>query len=302
VYVLESGVTYFQRFPLRLESSCEIMGDYYDESSGGSPATIQQVPLDDGSLGFDNWPASNILTYGENQHYKIHNLLFNQMIEGFSNSTFGVMATYGNQNTIIVDNVTSIHSQVITYFNFGQRENWTLTNNKAVQYTSYPMGMFFGGFFWGGGSWTGTLESLTIQNNTIEGTWGQALVLYDSGLISHNETGNMIHVDHNTFVNIGLEPSFNRTGNNSIWTNNLFVNNNAIGQTRNESNTNLTVNGDEGGSGKMHYKSQSPCYNEDLINAGECWEFNNRNIHYQDNGWYDTPELLGHYSNSVFTL
>ena len=300
VYVLESGVTYYQRIPLRLESSCEIMGDYYDDLTGGSPATIQQIVLDDGSSGFDNWPASNILTYGANQHYKIHNLLFNQMIAGSEASTFGVMATYGNHNTIIVDNVTSIHSQVITYFNFGQRENWILTNNKAVQYTSYPYGMFFGGFFWGGGAWTGTLESMTIQNNTIEGTWGQAFLFYDNGLISHNETGNMIHVDHNTFVNIGVEHSFNRVGNNSVWTNNLFVNNNAIGQTSNSANTNLSFFNDESGAGKMYYSSQLPCYSEELMNAGECWDIYNRNIHYQDNGWYDTPELLAHYSNSVF--
>ena len=78
---------------------------------------------------------------------------------------------------------------------------------------------FFGGFFWGGGSWGGTLENLVIQNNTVEGTYGQAMVLWDN--VVHG--GNPAIIDHNTFVNVTLEPKFYRGGNNTLFTNNLFV-------------------------------------------------------------------------------
>ena len=299
VYVLESSKVYFQRIPLRLEHSCEIMGAKFNESNGGFPATIRQIPNLDGSNGFDNWPASNILTYGVDQNYKIHNLLFNGFFaDGSDAATFGVLASYGEGNSIEIDHVTSVHNSVITYFNFGFEENWVLTNNTAVQYTSYPMGMWFGGFFWGGGAWTGTLESFHAQNNTIEGTWGQAFVFFDNGINGHNETGNMIHVDHNTLINIAAEPSFHRSGNNSVWTNNLFINNVSAGQTRNSSETGLSLTLSEDGHGKMHYSYQLECNQENLDPEGQdrhCWDNNNRNINYVNNGWFDTQGLIQYY-------
>ena len=79
---------------------------------------------------------------------------------------------------IVVDHVTSVHNGVITYFNFGKNEHWTLTNNTAVQYSCYPAGMYFGGFFWGGGSWGGTLRSLYAANNTIEGAHANPFVIW----------------------------------------------------------------------------------------------------------------------------
>ena len=126
----------------------ELHGTEYNESEGGFPATIQQIPGADGSNQFDNWPASNILTYGEGQNYLILNLLFNGMMADGSGSTFGVLVAYGENNDIVVDNVTSVHNQVISYMSMGNMIGWELTNNTAVQYTSYPGGMYFGGFFW----------------------------------------------------------------------------------------------------------------------------------------------------------
>ncbi|GIQ98892.1 hypothetical protein CM15mP5_3270 [bacterium] len=76
----------------------------------------------------------------------IFNLLFNGMMADGSGATFGVIAEYGEDNVVIVDHVTSVHNQVITYFNFGKRSDWTITNCKAVQYTCYAGGMYFGGF------------------------------------------------------------------------------------------------------------------------------------------------------------
>ena len=290
VYLLESSKVYLQQVPLRLYYGCEIRGAEYDESTGGFPATIQQIPLSDGSNGFDNWPASNVLTYGSGQHYKLHNLLFNQAMADGSGSTFGVLAGYGEYNKIEVDHVTSIHSQVITYFNFGKLEHWTLTNNTAVQYTCYPAGMYFGGFFWGGGSWVGTLRHLYVQNNTIEGAHANPLVIYslpDIGL----PTADNIHVDHNTFVNTIDLPKYYRDGNNSHHTNNLYVNSISQGQTKNNANTSLSQN-KPGGLGKMATLAQGTCADSTLLADGKCWDNQNRNIDFSNNAWFDTPELI----------
>jgi len=291
VYKLEANKTYLQRATIVLESSCDIVGAAY--GTGETPATIQPIPGDDGASQFAGWPAGNIKTYGEDQSYAFKNLLFNGVFADGSTTLFGVLATYGKGNTITVDHVTSVHNQVITYFCFGQEENWTLTNNTAVQYSCYPAGMYFGGFWWGGGGgWTGTVESLLIQNNTIEGAHGQAFVIYDNGLVNRTE-GEVINVDHNTFVNIIDWPKFYRHGNNTRWTNNLFVNMAANGQTRNAANTNIALNNDHvGGHGKTATLNQSVCTDSTLLADGNCWDRTNRNISYQNNAWFDTPELL----------
>ena len=290
VYKLESNKVYLQRSTIVLETSCDIVGAAYGD--GETPATIQPIPGDDGASQFAGWPAGNIKTYGEDQSYAFKNLLFNGVFADGSTTLFGVLATYGKRNTITVDHVTSVHNQVITYFCFGQEEHWTLTNNTAVQYSCYPAGMYFGGFWWGGGGgWTGTVESLLIQNNTIEGAHGQAFVIYDNGLV--NRTGTeMIHVDHNTFANIIDWPKYYRHGNNTHWTNNLFVNMAANGQTRNAANTNIALNNDHnGGHGKMATLDQGVCADSTLLADGNCWDNTNRNIRYHHNAWFDTQEL-----------
>ena len=291
VYVLESSKVHLQVNILRLYSSCEIRGADYDESAGGFPATIQQIPGSDGTSQFDNWPASNILTYGAHQSYKLHNLLFNGAMADQSGTTFGVMATYGQYNTIVVDHVTSVHNQVITYFNFGKKESWTLTNNTAIQYTCYPAGMYFGGFFWGGGSWVGTLRNLYVQNNTIEGAHANPLVIYSSGGGIGVPGAATVHVDHNTFANTIDLPKFYRDGNNSHHTNNLYVNSISQGQTKNNKNTSLSQN-KPGGLGKMATLAQGTCADSTLLANGDCWDNMARNIDYSNNAWYDTPELI----------
>ena len=291
VYLLESSKVHLQVNILRLYSGCEIRGADYDESAGGFPATIQQIPGADGTSQFDNWPASNILTYGSNQDYKLHNLLFNGAMADQSGTTFGVMATYGEYNKIVVDHVTSVHSNIITYFNFGKKEHWTLTNNTAIQYTCYPAGMYFGGFFWGGGSWVGTLRHLFVQNNTIEGAHANPLVVYSSGGgIGVPGAANVL-VDHNTFVNTIDLPMYYRDGNNTHHTNNLYVNSISQGQTTNNANTSLSQN-KPGGLGKMARLAQGTCADSTLLANSECWDNAARNINYSNNAWYDTPELI----------
>ena len=291
VYVLESSKVHLQVNILRLYSGCEIRGADYDESAGGFPATIQQIPGADGTSQFDNWPASNILTYGAHQSYKLHNLLFNGAMADQSGTTFGVMATYGQYNTIVVDHVTSVHNQVITYFNFGKKEKWTLTNNTAIQYTCYPAGMYFGGFFWGGGSWVGTLRNLYVQNNTIEGAHANPLVIYSSGGGIGVPGAATVHVDHNTFANTIDLPKYYRDGNNSHHTNNLYVNSISQGQTKNNANTSLSQN-KPGGLGKMATLAQGTCADSTLLANGDCWDNAARNIDFSNNAWYDTPELI----------
>ena len=290
VYVLEASKVHYQVNILRLYHGCEIRGGDYDESAGGFPATIQQVPGADGSSQFDNWPASNILTYGNGMHYKIHNLLFNGAMGDESGTTFGVMATYGENNKIVVDHVTSVHNGVITYFNFGKNEHWTLTNNTAVQYSCYPAGMYFGGFFWGGGSWGGTLRSLYAANNTIEGAHANPFVIW-TGPGSGTAGADVMHITHNTFVNTIDNVRFVRDGNNAHFTNNLYVNSMSQGQTRNAGNTSIALNS-PGGHGKMTTKYQWECADSTMLANGTCWDNNARNIHFENNAWFDTQELL----------
>ena len=135
----------------------------------------------------------------------------------------------------MVDGVSSVHHQVISYMNFGVMETLHLINNTAVQFTSYPGGSAFGGFLWGGGSWMGTWKELIVRNNTIEGTFGQPLVLFHNGV--HGDDPAII--DHNTFANTSLEVKFYRDGNNTRFTNNLFVNTSSGGQTHNSRNSNM---------------------------------------------------------------
>ena len=296
VYMLESNKVYLQQSTLILNSGCHVVGAPY--ADGERPAEIKPILGADGESQFNAyWPAGSIKTYGDDQSYKLANLLFNGVFAGGSGTLHGVLATYGNRSNILVDGVTSVHSEVITYWNFGKQEDWVIQNCKAVQYSCYPAGMYFGGFFWGGGAWTGTLNSLKIQNNTIEGAHGQAFVIYDNGLVDR-EPHERILIDHNTFVNIIDWPKFYRHGNNTYWTNNLMINVAANGQTKNAA-ANISLNNDRvGGHGKMATLSQGYCTdstniaNQAATGNQWCFDRENRNIVYENNGWMDTPELL----------
>ena len=296
VYVLESNKVYLQQSTLILNSGCELTGAPYSDSE--RPAEVKPILGADGESQFNAyWPAGSIKTYGDDQTYKLSNLLFNGVFAGGSGTLHGVLATYGNRNTIHVDKVTSVHSEVITYWNFGKQEDWVITNCKAVQYSCYPAGMYFGGFFWGGGAWAGTLNSLKIQNNTIEGAHGQGFVIWDNGLVDR-EPHERILIDHNTFVNIIDWPKFTRGGNNTYWTNNLMVNTVSNGQSRNAA-ANVTLNNDrENGMGKMATLSQGFCQDSawianQLASGNQwCYDREHRNIVYENNGFMDTPELL----------
>ena len=290
VYMLESSKVYYQLVPLRVHSSMELTGASYDESAGGFPATIQQIPGADGSNQFDNWPASNVLTYGTAKSYKLSNLLFNGAMADGSGTTFGVMATYGEDNTIVVDKVTSVHNTIITYFNFGKNEAWTVTNCKAVQYSCYAAGMYFGGFWWGAGSWMGTLRSLYVANNTIEGAHANPFVIFTQAGLGEAGASPAI-ITHNTIVNSIDQLKFPRDANNTHWTNNLIINGTSQGQTRNAANTALAQNTPDG-HGKMLVKSQQPCADSTLVANGQCYDYMNRNIHFENNAWFDTPALI----------
>ena len=118
VYMLESNKVYLQQSTLILNSSCHVVGAPH--ADGERPAEIKPILGADGESQFNAyWPAGSIKTYGDDQSYKLANLLFNGVFAGGSGTLHGVLATYGNRNSILVDGVTSVHSEVITYWNFG---------------------------------------------------------------------------------------------------------------------------------------------------------------------------------------
>ena len=43
---------------------------------------------------------------------------------------------------------------------------------------------------------------------------------------------------------------------------------------------------------------QSPCTDPELIANGHCWDNYNRNIHYENNAWFDTEEL----TSNIFSM
>ena len=288
IYVLASSKVYLQLSEVNLHTSCQLVGAEYDESAGGFPATVQPIAGDDGNLQFTGWPQNHVKTHGMGQTYAIKNILFNGVAAGQTGSLFGVLSTYGENNTVVVDGVTSVHHQIISYFNFGQAQRLHLINNTAVQFTVYGGGMWWGGFVWGGGGgWTGTWKELLVENNSVEGCHGQVMVIYDNGVIPGY---NPIRINHNTFVNITDWVKFYRHGNNTRFTNNLFVNTVSTGQTHNSHGQGPSLNW-AGGHGKMATLNQGPCTDSTLMAKGWCWDRTNRNIHYNNNAFFDTEEL-----------
>ena len=270
----------------------ELVGADYGD--GEHPATVQPIAGDDGNLQFTGWPQNHVKTHGHSQTYALKNILFNGVAAGQTASLFGGLSTYGENNTVVVDHVTSVHHNIISYFNFGTAQRLHVTNCTAVQFTSYGGGMWWGGFLWGGGGgWTGTWKEVLVENNTVEGTMGQVFVIYDNGVIPGY---NPIRINHNTFVNITDWVKFYRHGNNTRFTNNLFVNTVSTGQTRNSHGQGSTLNW-PGGHGKMATLHQGECTDSTLLARGWCWDNNNRNIHYNNNVYHDTPE-----AQTMFTM
>ena len=292
VYVLEANKVYLQLSEVNMNSSMELVGADYGD--GEHPATVQPIAGDDGNLQFTGWPQNHVKTHGHSQTYALKNILFNGVAAGQTASLFGVLSTYGENNTVVVDHVTSAHHNIVAYFNFGTAQRLHVTNCTAVQFTSYGGGMWWGGFLWGGGGgWTGTWKEVLVENNTVEGTMGQVFVIYDNGVIPGY---NPIRINHNTFVNITDWVKFYRHGNNTRFTNNLFVNTVSTGQTHNSHGQGATLN-HPGGHGKMATLSQGECADSTLLARGWCWDNNNRNIHYNNNVYHDTPQ-----AQSMFTM
>ena len=108
VYMLEANKVYLQLSELNLSSSCAIVGaDYAD---GEHPATIQPITGSEGTSQFTGWPNANIKTYGMNQTYHFENLLFNGVFADESGAMFGVLCTYGEGNTIMVNKDTCVNN------------------------------------------------------------------------------------------------------------------------------------------------------------------------------------------------
>jgi hypothetical protein len=74
------------------------------------------------------------------------------------------------------------------------------------------------------------------------------------------------------------------------------VNTVSTGQTHNSHGQGSTLN-HPGGHGKMATLSQGECTDSTLLARGWCWDNNNRNIHYNNNVFHDTPE-----AQTMFTM
>ena len=84
-------------------------------------------------------------------------------------------------------------------------------------------------------------------------------------------------INHNTFVNSSGEINYSGWGNNTSFTNNLFVNMGAAPETRNSNSQINALQFDfKNGHGKIAARYQQECP-EDIGNR-ECWDNNNRNI------------------------
>ena len=135
IYVLEANKVYLQLSEVNMTSSMELVGAEYGD--GEHPATVQPIAGDDGNLQFGGWPQNHVKTHGHSQTYAIKNILFNGVAAGQTASLFGVLSTYGENNTVVVDHVTSVHHNIVSYFNFGTAQRLHMTNNTCVQGTSY---------------------------------------------------------------------------------------------------------------------------------------------------------------------
>ena len=133
-------------------------------------------------------------------------------------------------------------------------------------------------------------RSLYAANNTIEGAHANPFVIW-TGPGSGTAGADVMHITHNTFVNTIDNVRFVRDGNNAHFTNNLYVNSMSQGQTRNAGNTSIALNS-PGGHGKMTTKYQWECADSTMLANGTCWDNNARNIHFENNAWFDTQELL----------
>ena len=134
IYVLEANRVYLQLSEVNMNSSMELVGADYGD---GVPATVQPIAGDDGNLQFGGWPQNHVKTHGHSQTYAIKNILFNGVAAGQTGSLFGVLSTYGENNTVVVDHVTSAHHNIVSYFNFGTAQRLHMTNNTCVQAVSY---------------------------------------------------------------------------------------------------------------------------------------------------------------------
>ena len=111
VYVLEANKVYLQLSEVNMNSSMELVGADYGD--GEHPATVQPIAGDDGNLQFTGWPQNHVKTHGHSQTYALKNILFNGVAAGQTASLFGVLSTYGENNTVVVDHVTSVHHNII---------------------------------------------------------------------------------------------------------------------------------------------------------------------------------------------
>ena len=168
------------------------------ETTDMQKASIQPVPLDDGTSGFqgDGIPGEMFWVTGAGSELHLDNLLLNGMAlnQGWQSGIAGVT---GSDNHVHVNNCIVNGVGALAFFTVGTGTDFTITHNIMTGWTSYPGGAFYGGVVWGGGSWMGTMDKLIVTGNTFQGVIGEAIVAYE-----YVEPGS--RVNYNTFANISM--------------------------------------------------------------------------------------------------
>ena len=284
VYLLEANKIYFQASKLELYGSLNITGK--TPVLGEHPATIQPIPLSDGSNGFEGWPRGNFDIIGDGATLTLRGLILNQVMQDGSGSLDGVAYTRADEQKIYVENCVISGCQALAFASFGTSSDFHFINSVAKAWVPWPGQIFFGGLFWGAGSWMGTVDTFVVENSTVHDLTGEAIVLYE-----HVDYG---MINRSTFANINMGVVWFRGQNNLTVKNNLFYNTKSYGQSQYDvDNWGIW---EPGGNGQMSVmpKNGHPNYYDESywMSDGQYVDMNDRNINYHNNVWYHDDQMV----------
>ncbi|SVD49132.1 uncharacterized protein METZ01_LOCUS401986, partial [marine metagenome] len=141
VYLLEANKIYFQASKLELYGSLNITGK--TPVLGEHPATIQPIPLSDGSNGFEGWPRGNFDIIGDGATLTLRGLILNQVMQDGSGTLDGVAYTRADEQKIYVENCVISGCQTLAFASFGVSSDFHFVNSVAKAWTSGPGLSFF---------------------------------------------------------------------------------------------------------------------------------------------------------------
>ena len=269
VYKLKKNCTYYISKKIKvgeeLNKKLVIIGEEFENNSANVPPIIMPKRTQDSDGNFtyqiDGWPGMMISIGNSFSDDELNNFerntdfvmsgcefmmrnVYCHGISSYGDVAFGVLATYGENNKIIFDNVIMSDFGIVDIMNFGRSDTIKITNVVAKHKASGFGNWGFGGFLWGGGNWLGTIDRLFVQNCSFVNLVGEAFVLYneksepllnDEGDLVVDSDGNQLNqkiygikngaiIDHCTFYNNNLEPFWQDLANNLTVSNCIFKN------------------------------------------------------------------------------